>query len=90
MATIEAFCNMQTNKLCLTFVNKNVLYDHIHVFRMRETTSYVEVGDDPRFVADIGVDSDRDSTDTKAVSIDTTQISEQMAASAFDFATSSR
>ena len=45
MANVEAVCEMQTNKLCLTLIDKNEFYDHVPVIKGH--TSYIELGDDP-------------------------------------------
>ncbi|KAF3586244.1 hypothetical protein F2Q69_00028758 [Brassica cretica] len=80
MATVGAVYNMQTNMLCLTFVDGNIFYYHVQV--QREHTSYIELGDDPRFVVtchcDYGHDDDDVSISTHTASIDTTPIAEQL------------
>ena len=89
-ANVGSVCNMQKNKLCLTLVDGSVFYDPIQV--QGEHTSYIELGDDPRFVAtchcDYGHDDDEVSIDTQTASIDTTLIAEQLATMTFEAATS--
>lgn len=47
---------MKTNKLFLTFVDKDVFYDLVCVFKGRDTKSYIELSDNPGFVAINGGD----------------------------------
>lgn len=49
MAIVGAVCNMQTNQLCLTLRDLNVYYDPVRV--VKSQTSYMEIGDDPGFIA---------------------------------------
>ena len=45
MATVEAVCDMQTNKLCLTLIDPTVYYHPVRV--VKQQTRYMEIGDDP-------------------------------------------
>lgn len=47
---------MKTNKLFLTFVDKDVFYDLVRLFRGRDTNSYIELSDNLGNVAIIGGD----------------------------------
>ncbi|KAF3569431.1 hypothetical protein DY000_02014944 [Brassica cretica] len=60
---------MQTNKLCLTLIDKNAFNDPVRV--IKEHASYIELGDDPKFAAAIYSDSGRENEDDHEVSIDT-------------------
>ncbi|KAF2572328.1 hypothetical protein F2Q70_00004575 [Brassica cretica] len=46
---IGAVCDMQTNKLCMTLIEPTVYYDPVRVFKQQ--TGYMEIGDDPGFIA---------------------------------------
>lgn len=59
---------MLMNKFCLTFVYKNVFYDHVRVFKGH--TSYVGLDDDLGFVAAFYSDSGCENEDDDKVSID--------------------
>ena len=59
MANVEAVCEMQTNKLCLTLIDKNEFYDHVPVIKGH--TSYIELGDEPWFAATIYSDYGREN-----------------------------
>lgn len=89
MATVGAVCNMQTNMLCLSLVDVNIFYYYVQV--QREHTSYIELGDDPRFIVtcylDYGHDDDEVSINTHAALIDTTPIAEKLVAMMFEAAT---
>ena len=69
MATVCAVCDMKTNKLCLTLIDKNIFYDH--VWLNKEHTSYIEMGDDPWFVEAIYSDSGKENEDDYEVPINT-------------------
>ena len=49
MATVGAVCDMQTNKLCLTLIDPTVYYDPVRV--VNQQTGYMEIGNDPWFIA---------------------------------------
>lgn len=58
---------MLMNKFCLTFVYKNVFYDHVRVFKGH--TSYVGLDHDLGFVATFYSDSGCENEDDDKVSI---------------------
>ena len=68
-AIIGAICNMQTNQIFLTLIDKNVFYDPIRV--VNRHTPYIEIRDDPRFVIVYYSDSGAEREDDGDVSIDT-------------------
>ena len=49
MATVGAVCDMQTNKLCLSLIDPTVYYNPVRV--VKKLTGYMEIGDDPGFIA---------------------------------------
>ncbi|KAF2576088.1 hypothetical protein F2Q70_00005549 [Brassica cretica] len=49
MATVGAVCDMHNNKLCLTLINPTVYYDPVRV--AKKQTGYMEIGDNPGFIA---------------------------------------
>ena len=49
MATVGAVCDIHTNKLCLTLIDPTVYYDSVRV--VKQQTSYMEIGDNPGFIA---------------------------------------
>ena len=74
MATVGAVCNMQTNKLqtnklCLTLIDPTVYYDPVRV--VKQQTGYMEIGDDPGFMADCYSDHGTEEEAENEKSIDT-------------------
>ncbi|KAF2552819.1 hypothetical protein F2Q70_00011825 [Brassica cretica] len=58
MATVGEVCDMQTNKLCLTVIDPTVYYDPVRV--VKQQTGYMEIGDNPRLIADCHCDHEAD------------------------------
>lgn len=69
MATVRAFCNMQTNQVCLILVDQNVYDDPMRV--VKEHTPHTEIGDGPGFVAVCFLDSGAEHEEDGKVSINT-------------------
>ncbi|KAF3557629.1 hypothetical protein F2Q69_00014669 [Brassica cretica] len=66
---LGAICNMQSNQMFLTLIDKNVFYDPIRVVKRHRP--YIEIRDDPRFVIVYYSDSGAEREDDGDVSIDT-------------------
>ena len=69
MATVGAVCYMQTNQLCLTLIGPNIDYDPVRF--VKPQTSYVEIWDDPSFIAVCRCDSRAKHESDNEESIDT-------------------
>ena len=69
MATVGAVCDMQTNKLCMTLIEPTVYYDPVRVFKQQ--TGYMEIGDDPGFIAVCYCDHGAELESETEASIDT-------------------
>ncbi|KAF3559797.1 hypothetical protein F2Q69_00013369 [Brassica cretica] len=69
MATGGAVCDMQTNKLCLTLIDPTVYYDPMRV--VKQQTCYMEIGDDPGFIAVCYCDHGAELESETEASIDT-------------------
>lgn len=69
MATVGTACNMQMNYMCLTLIGKSAFYDLVRVVKVH--TTYIQIGDDPGFVAVCYSDSSTEREDDNEVLIDT-------------------
>ena len=58
MATVGAVYDMQTNKLCLTLIDPTVYCDPVWV--VKQQTRYMDIGDDPWFIAVCYCDHDKE------------------------------
>ncbi|KAF3509960.1 hypothetical protein F2Q69_00006576 [Brassica cretica] len=69
MATVGALCDIHTNKLCLTLIDPTVYYDSVRV--VKQQTSYMEIGDNPGFIAACHSDHEADEESKFEASIAT-------------------
>ncbi|KAF3555413.1 hypothetical protein F2Q69_00013579 [Brassica cretica] len=72
MATVGAVCYMQTNKLCLTLIDPAVYYDPVRV--VKQHTCYMEIGDNPRFIALCHCDNEAEEESEAETSIATQHV----------------
>ena len=69
MDTVGAVCDMQTNKLCLILIDPTVYYDPVRV--VKQQIGYMEIGDNPRFIAVCHCDHEADEQSEAETSIAT-------------------